>query len=154
MAPPRSTSRCAAAGGDARRHVEIQTAAHRAAHDRSVVLLRRALGGGYAAHLKRVLIIATTTGYQIRSFGEAAEKLGVRLVFASDRCDQLEDPWWDQAIPVRFFDEPGSLHAIIEGMVANPPDGVIAVGDRPVTLADRKSTRLNSSHSSISYAVF
>jgi len=87
--------------------------------------------------LKRVLIIATTTGYQIRSFGEAAEKLGVRLVFASDRCDQLEDPWWDQAIPVRFFDEPGSLHAIIEGMVANPPDGVIAVGDRPVTLAAR-----------------
>ena len=87
--------------------------------------------------MKRVLIIATTTGYQIRSFGEAAEKLGVRLVFASDRCDQLEDPWWDQAIPVRFFDEPGSLHAIIEGMVANPPDGVIAVGDRPVTLAAR-----------------
>jgi len=87
--------------------------------------------------LKRVLIIATTTGYQIRSFGEAAEKLGVRLVFASDRCDQLEDPWWDQAIPVRFFDEPGSLHAVIEGMVANPPDGVIAVGDRPVTLAAR-----------------
>ena len=87
--------------------------------------------------MKRVLIIATTTGYQIRSFGEAAEKLGVRLVFASDRCDQLEDPWWDQAIPVRFFDEPGSLHAVIEGMVANPPDGVIAVGDRPVTLAAR-----------------
>jgi len=87
--------------------------------------------------LKRVLIIATTTGYQIRSFGEAAEKLGVRLVFASDRCDQLEDPGWDQAIPVRFFDEPGSLHAVIEGMVANPPDGVIAVGDRPVTLAAR-----------------
>jgi hypothetical protein len=42
--------------------------------------------------LSRVLIIATTTGYQIRSFGEAAEKLGVRLVFASDRCDQLDDP--------------------------------------------------------------
>ena len=46
--------------------------------------------------MKRVLLLATTTGYQIRSFGEAAEKLGVRLVFASDRCDQLDDPWSDQ----------------------------------------------------------
>ena len=87
--------------------------------------------------MSRVLIIATTTGYQIRSFGEAAEKLGVRLVFASDRCDQLDDPWWDRAIPIRFHDELGSLHAIVEALVASPPDGVIAVGDRPVTIAAR-----------------
>jgi len=87
--------------------------------------------------LTRVLIIATTTGYQIRSFGEAAEKLGVRLVFASDRCDQLEDPWWDQAIPIRFHDETGAVHAIVEALGANPPDGVIAVGDRPVVAAAR-----------------
>jgi len=40
--------------------------------------------------LKTVLLLATTTGYQIRSFGEAAEALGIRLVFASDRCDQLD----------------------------------------------------------------
>jgi biotin carboxylase len=102
-----------------------------------VVLLRGTVGGGHAAELKRVLIIATTTGYQIRSFGEAAERLGVRLVFASDRCDQLDDPWWDQAIPIRFFDEPGSLQTIIDTLVANPPDGVVAVGDRPVPLAAR-----------------
>jgi biotin carboxylase len=87
--------------------------------------------------LKRVLIIATTTGYQIRSFGEAAEKLGVRLVFASDRCDRLDDPWWDKAIPIRFHDELGSLQAVVEALVATPPDGLIAVGDRPVTLAAR-----------------
>ena len=87
--------------------------------------------------MTQVLIIATTTGYQIRSFGEAAEKLGVRLVFASDRCDQLEDPWWDQAIPIRFHDELGAVHAIVEALGATPPDGVIAVGDRPVVAAAR-----------------
>jgi hypothetical protein len=87
--------------------------------------------------LKRVLIIATTTGYQIRSFGEAAETLGVRLVFASDRCDQLDDPWWDDAIPIRFHDELGALHAIVDALISNPPAGVIAVGDRPVTIAAR-----------------
>jgi biotin carboxylase len=87
--------------------------------------------------VKRVLIIATTTGYQIRSFGEAAGTLGVRLVFASDRCDQLEDPWWDQAIPIRFHDEAASLRSIVDAMRSAPPDGVIAVGDRPVTIAAR-----------------
>ena len=87
--------------------------------------------------MKRVLIIATTTGYQIRSFGEAADKLGVRLVFASDRCDQLDDPWWDQAIPIRFHDELGAVHTIVEALGSHPPEGVIAVGDRPVTIAAR-----------------
>ncbi len=87
--------------------------------------------------MKRVLLLATTTGYQIRSFGEAAGKLGIRLVFASDRCDQLEDPWWDQAIPIRFHDEAASVQAVVDAFGAAPPDGILAVGDRPVTLAAR-----------------
>jgi len=89
--------------------------------------------------VKRVLILATTTGYQIRSFGEAAGKLGVRLAFASDRCNRLEDPWWDQAIPIRFHDEAASLRAIIDAFGSTAPDGVIAVGDRPVALGARVS---------------
>ncbi|MDA1184270.1 MAG: ATP-grasp domain-containing protein [Acidobacteria bacterium] len=85
--------------------------------------------------MKRVLLLATTTGYQIRSFGEAAEALGVRLVFASDRCDQLEDPWWDQAIPVRFQDEARSVDAVVAACGDSAPDGIVAVGDRPAVLA-------------------
>jgi len=85
----------------------------------------------------RVLLVATTTGYQIRSFGEAADKLGVRLVFASDRCDQLEDPWWDEAIPVRFHDEPRSVDAVVSACGGAPPRGIVAVGDRPAVLAAR-----------------
>jgi len=85
--------------------------------------------------VKRILIVATTTGYQIRSFGEAAGKLGVRLTFASDRCDRLADPWWDQAIPIRFHDEAASLRNIVDAFGPTPPDGVIAVGDRPVAIA-------------------
>lgn len=85
----------------------------------------------------RVLIIATTTGYQIRSFGEAAARLGVGLVFASDRCDQLDDPWWDAAIPIRFHEPDRSTDAITEALAAAPPRGVIAVGDRPTLLAAR-----------------
>ena len=97
--------------------------------------------------MKRVLLLATTTGYQIRSFGEAAERLGVRLVFASDRCDRLEDPWWDAAIPVRFHDMPSSVEAVVasfRGQAADErPDGVIAVGDRPTVLAAHVSAALD-----------
>ena len=85
--------------------------------------------------MTRVLLIATTTGYQIRSFGEAADALGVRLMFASDRCDRLDDPWWDGAIPVRFHDTRGSAEAIVRAMREQPPAAVIAVGDRPTVLA-------------------
>jgi biotin carboxylase len=85
--------------------------------------------------VKRVLLVAATTGYQIRSFGEAAAALGVRLVFASDRCDQLDDPWWDQAIPVRFHEEARSVEAVRAACSAAPLDGIVAVGDRPAVLA-------------------
>jgi biotin carboxylase len=89
------------------------------------------------SHSRRVLIVAATTGYQIRSFGEAAEAMGVRLIFASDRCDQLEDPWWDHAIPVRFHEERASIDAVIAGCAQEPLDAVLAVGDRPTVLAAR-----------------
>ena len=85
--------------------------------------------------MKRVLLLATTTGYQIRSFGEAADRLGVRLVFASDRCDRLDDPWWDAAIPVRFHELPRSLDAVIASCRGQELSGVLAVGDRPTVLA-------------------
>ncbi len=85
--------------------------------------------------MKRVLLLATTTGYQIRSFGEAADRLGVRLVFASDRCDRLEDPWWDAAIPIRFHETSRALDAVIVACRGQQVSGVLAVGDRPTVLA-------------------
>src|SRR3990172_6693093 len=83
----------------------------------------------------RVMIFSTTTGYQLRSFGEAAERLGIELGFATDRCRTLDDPWRDRAVPVRFHDEPASVRAIIQSARLRPVDGMIAVGDRPVRLA-------------------
>jgi len=47
----------------------------------------------------------------------------------------LEDPWFDRAIPIRFFDEPGSAQAILDAAKAMPLDGVLAVGDRPTVIA-------------------
>ncbi len=84
---------------------------------------------------RSVLLLATTTGYQTRMFGEAAARLGVRLMFATDRCDQLDDPWWDQAIPIRFHHEAESVAAIVAVLASQPVDGILVVGDRPVVIA-------------------
>lgn len=85
----------------------------------------------------RVLILSTTTGYQLRSFGDAAARAGIELMFATDRCHHLDDPWRDKAVAVRFHEEDASLTAIVEAARARSLDGVIAVGDRPVVLAAR-----------------
>jgi biotin carboxylase len=92
--------------------------------------------------LKRVLLFATTTGYQTRTFGEAAERLGVELVFATDRCHVIDDPWRDSAIPIRFYDEDASVQAIVESAASRAIDGVLAVGDRPTVIAARVARAL------------
>src|SRR6202047_1780681 len=87
--------------------------------------------------MARVLVLATTTGYQTRAFGEAAARLGVGLVFAADRCHLIEDPWQDRAVPIRFYDEDASVAAILDAARARPIDGVLVVGDRPTVIGAR-----------------
>jgi biotin carboxylase len=85
----------------------------------------------------RILVLAMTTGYQTRAFGEAAERLGVELVFATDRCHLIDDPWQDGAIPIRFYDEDASVASILEAATRRPIDGLLVVGDRPTVIAAR-----------------
>ncbi len=103
--------------------------------------------------MSRVLLLSHTTGYQLRAFDEAAASLGVDLVFATDRCHRLDDPWRDQAVPVRFHDIAGSIEAIFTAAVKRPIDGVIAVGDRPVVLAARAAEELGIPWHSVEGAI-
>jgi biotin carboxylase len=90
----------------------------------------------------RILLISATTGYQLRSFGRAAGQLGYELMFATDRCDHLEDPWQDDAVPVKFHEPDASLAAIVSAAGQRPIHGIIAVGDRPAVLAARAAEAL------------
>src|SRR6266446_5193909 len=92
--------------------------------------------------MPRILVLATTTGYQTRAFGEAAARLGVELVFATDRCHLIEDPWQDGAVPIRFHDEDASVAAILESAAVRPLDGLLVVGDRPTVIGARVAERL------------
>ena len=87
--------------------------------------------------MSRVLLLATTTGYQTRAFGEAAERLGIDLVFATDRCHMIDDPWRDQAIPIRFHDEPAAVAGILAVAESRPLHGILVVGDRPTVIGAR-----------------
>ena len=82
--------------------------------------------------MKRILLVASTTGYQIRAFSGAAEALAIELILASDRCHVLDDPWRDQAVAVRFEDP---LAALEQVCARGPFDGIVAVGDRPAQVA-------------------
>lgn len=104
--------------------------------------------------MRRVLLLATSTGYQIRAFGEAAERLGVELLFATDRCHMIEDPWRDQAIPIRFYDEAAAVADIVDSARSRPLDGILVVGDRPTVVGARVGEALGlSGHSPDAVAV-
>ena len=85
--------------------------------------------------MRRLLVISKTTGYQARAFSKAAQRLGIELVFATDRCHRLENPWRDHAIPVRFHEEEMFVQEIRAANERQPFDGLLALGDRPVVFA-------------------
>jgi biotin carboxylase len=88
--------------------------------------------------MPRLLLVAATTGYQTRSFTAAARRLGIDVLLATDRCHILEDPWRDNAIPVRF-EEPEIAADVLAKISV---DGVVAVADRPTLVAALTAQRL------------
>jgi len=84
---------------------------------------------------KRLLLFTAKLGYQTRSFEDAAQKLGVRLVYVTDRCHQLEDPWGDQAIAVHFESPEAAAYRVMEALRGQNIGGILALGDRPAVAA-------------------
>jgi len=84
---------------------------------------------------KRLLLFTAKLGYQTRSFEDAARKLGVQLVYVTDRCHQLEDPWGDQAIAVHFESPENAAYTVMEAMRSQEVSGILALGDRPAAAA-------------------
>ena len=84
---------------------------------------------------KRLLILASKLGYQTRGFADAAENLGVEVVFGTDRCHKLDDPWGDSALPLHFERPREAAEEIARELRENPPAGIIALGDRPTPTA-------------------
>jgi len=98
--------------------------------------------------MSRLLILASKLGYQTRSFAEAAKALGVDVVFASDRCHQLEDPWADGAIAIHFDQPEEAARLIVKQSLVRPVDGLIALGDRATSTAAHAARALGFAYNS------
>ncbi len=94
---------------------------------------------------KRLLLIGATTGYQTRAFAEAAQRLGLELILATDRCHVLDDPWGDRAVALRFEDPEGAAQILAAEAGV---DGIVAVGDRPAYIAALAAQRLGIPYNS------
>ncbi len=84
---------------------------------------------------KRLLLFTAKLGYQTRSFEEAARKLNVQLIYVTDRCHQLDDPWGDQAIAVHFETPEVAAYTVMEAARGQIVGGILALGDRPAAAA-------------------
>jgi D-alanine-D-alanine ligase-like ATP-grasp enzyme len=91
---------------------------------------------------KKLFLFAAKLGYQTRSLDEAAQRLGVDVIFVTDRCHQLDDPWGDRAIAVLFESAEVAAYSVMEAVRKLGPngeaatiDGILAFGDRPAVTA-------------------
>src|ERR1700684_2183789 len=91
---------------------------------------------------KKLLLFAAKLVYQTRSLDEAAQRLGVDVIFVTDRCHQLDDPWGDRAIAVQFESPEVAAYSVMEAVRELGPngesatiDGILAFGDRPAVTA-------------------
>jgi len=90
----------------------------------------------------RVLLLCTTTGYQAQAFVAAAEKLGLEVVFGTDRCHVLDDPWGDDAIPLRFENPAENTRMIVDLARERHFAAIVQIGDRATETAALASQAL------------
>jgi hypothetical protein len=84
---------------------------------------------------RQLLLFTNKLGYQTRSFEEAARKNDTAIMYVSDRCHQLEDPWGDHAIAVHFETAQEAAALVVDSVRGKKVDGLLALGDRPVVAA-------------------
>jgi ATP-grasp domain/L-amino acid ligase C-terminal domain 2 len=95
---------------------------------------------------RRLLLFTNKLGYQTRSFEEAARKHNTELIYVTDRCHQLEDPWGDRAIAVHFESAQSAAANVVEALHGRSVDGILALGDSPSVAAAYTARELGISN--------
>ena len=94
----------------------------------------------------RLMLLYATTGYEARDFIRTARQLGVETVLGSDRCDVLDDPWEDDAVPLRFERPQEAAQRIVGLAGQHPVTAILPVGDTPLLSAAQASRELGLLH--------
>ncbi len=90
----------------------------------------------------RLLLLLPTTTYRTEAFVDAATKLGVELVCASERPSTLEELSPDSLVTLDFADPQASAETIARFARRLPIDAVVAVDDQTTVVAAAISQRL------------
>ena len=90
----------------------------------------------------RLLLLLPTTTYRTQAFVEAATKLGVDLVCASERPSTLEALAPESLVTLDFGDPLASAEAVARFARQRPIDAVVAVDDLTTVVAAAISQRL------------
>jgi hypothetical protein len=101
---------------------------------------------------RRLLVLTTKLGYQTRVFVEAAQKLGLEIVFGTDRCGKLDDPWGDHAVPLKFEHPDDAARRVLQAEHLGEIHAVVSLGDRPTPTAARIAHALRLPHHSAAAA--
>jgi len=95
-----------------------------------------------------LLLLTSKLGYQARAFADAARRLGAEVVFGTDRCHQLDDPWQDAALPLHFELAEESAAEISRAAANAPVGAILALGDRPLAAAAHAARSLGLPYNS------
>src|SRR5437762_12486652 len=78
---------------------------------------------------KRLLLLVPTTTYRTEDFMEAARRLGVELVVASDRPNVMSDEFPDSLLTLPFADPAAAVARMRDYAARRPLDAVVPVDD-------------------------
>ena len=92
--------------------------------------------------MARLLLLLPTTTYRTQAFVDAATRLGVDLVCASERPSTLEERAPDNLITVDFADPDGAAETLARFARRRPIDAVVAVDDPTTVVAAAVAARL------------
>src|SRR5213593_3116489 len=96
---------------------------------------RPSAGDAMPNSMARLLLLLPTTTYRTQAFVDAATKLGVDLVCASERPSTLEERAPDNLITVDFADPDGAAETLARFASCRPLDAVVAVDDLTTVVA-------------------
>src|SRR2546426_12080226 len=80
---------------------------------------------------KRLLLLIPTTTYRTEDFVEAARKLDVDLVIASDRPNVMSAEFPDHLLTLPFSDPAAAVEEMRDFAARRPLDAVVPVDDLP-----------------------
>jgi biotin carboxylase len=101
---------------------------------------------------RRVLILATTTAYQVDDIRAAAERLGLDPVLGSDRCHVLAEVWPAGALALDFRHPERAAEQVLQAVAAQPISGVVATDEKTALIAALVAHKLGLPHGSVTAA--